>query len=42
MIAFNLRIPTLKSEGISLENFGLSDDVIPKDIARDLSEKQFQ
>ncbi|NEO57933.1 MAG: helix-turn-helix domain-containing protein [Okeania sp. SIO3B5] len=42
VIAFNLRIPTLKSEGISVENFGLSDDVIPKDIARDLSEKQFQ
>ncbi|NEP78402.1 MAG: hypothetical protein F6K39_09555 [Okeania sp. SIO3B3] len=39
VIVFNLRIPTSKSEGISVENFGLSDDVIPKDIARDLSEK---
>ncbi|MGD1702523.1 helix-turn-helix transcriptional regulator [Dapis sp. BLCC M229] len=39
VIAFNLRIPTSKSEKISIENFGLSDDMIPKDIARDLSEK---
>ncbi len=39
VVVFNLRIPTSKAEKISVENFGLSDDIIPKDIARDLSEK---